>query len=105
MKPLAALVCAASIAAGVWIVIEFSPLFLNSKIERVGEKNLPIMAVEKGGIIYCRMKADDFRFPLPPGAEAVNPVITKGGFDTVNGTVEAHLARTNQFTASEYEAW
>ena len=50
------------------------------------------------------MKADDFRFPLPPGSRAANPVVT-GGFDTVDGSVEARFESTNQVAASEYENW
>ena len=81
------------------------PVFLDSRIERLGEKNLPMIRVEKGGIIYCRMKADDFRFPLPPGSRALHPVITEGGFDTVDGSVEARFEGTNQLTATAYERW
>jgi len=92
-------------AGAVWIVVEFSPLLLNSKIERVHEKNLPSIMIEKGGIVYCRMKADDFRFPLPLGARPVNPMLASGGFDTVDGSVEARFDATNQATAGEYERW
>jgi hypothetical protein len=63
------------------------------------------MAIERGSIVYCRMKADDFRFPLPPGARAVNPVIASSGFDTVDGTVEARFDGTKRLTAAEYEGW
>jgi len=104
MKVVAILVCAAFLVGAGWLVIEFSPQFLNSKIERVHEKNLPAIRVEKGGTIYCRMKADDFRFPLPPGARATNPIVT-GGFDTVDGSVEARFESTNHLTTSEYETW
>ena len=86
------------------VVIEFSPRFLNSKIERIHEKNLPRILVEKGTTIYCRMKADDFRFPLPPGSRAAHWVVT-GGFDTVDGGVEARFENANQVTAIEYEHW
>ena len=104
MKVVAALVCAVLVAGAALVVIKFSPLFLNSKIERIHEKNLPNIRIEKPGTIYCRMKADDFRFPLPPGSRAVNPVVT-GRFDTVDGSVEARFESTNQVTASEYENW
>lgn len=40
MKVAAILVCAALIPGWVWVAMEFSRLFLNSKIERLGEKNL-----------------------------------------------------------------
>ena len=36
-----------------------APLFLNCRITRLGEKNLPKILVQ-GTTIYCRMKADDF---------------------------------------------
>lgn len=80
-----------------------APLLLNSRIGRLGETNLPRVIVQ-GGNLYCRMKADDFRFPLPPGSRAVNPVVG-GGFDTANGSVEARFDGTNQITVSEYKAF
>src|SRR6266704_2034874 len=76
MKAFAALVSTALVAGLVWAVVSFSPLFLSSRIERLDEKGLPKVMVEKGGIIYCRMRADDFRFPLPPGSHALVPIIT-----------------------------
>lgn len=105
MRAIVLLVCVVLFAGAAWAVIALSPLFLNSKIERLHEKNLPKILVENGGVIYCRMKADDFRLPLPPGSRAVNPVITSGGFDTVDGTVEARFESTNQLTVGEYKAW
>jgi hypothetical protein len=81
-----------------------APFCLNSRIERLGEKNLPTIQIERGRIVYCRMKADDFRFPLPPDARAVNPIVT-GIFDTVDGSVEARFEGTNHITALEYENW
>ena len=104
MKVVAILICAALLAGTAWVVIKFSPLFLNSKIERVHEKNLPAIRIERGSTIYCRMKADDFRFPLPPGAWATNLVVT-GGFDTVDGSVEARFDGANRVTAGEYESF
>lgn len=104
MRGVAAIVFAALVAGAAFVVVKLSPLFLNSKIERIHEKNLPTIRIEKPGTIYCRMKADDFRFPLPPGSRAANPVVT-GGFDTVDGSVEARFEGTNRVTASEYEIW
>jgi hypothetical protein len=49
------------------------------------------------------MKADDFRFVLPRGARVTNAVVT-GGFDTVDGSVEARFDGTNRMTAGEYES-
>jgi len=51
------------------------------------------------------MKADDFRFPLPPGSRAVPPIIISGGFDTVDGTVVAWFDNSNHVTPGEYENW
>ena len=104
MKAVATLTCVALLAGAVLVVIKLSPLFLNSKIERIHERNLPTIRIEKGGTVYCRMRADDFRFPLPPGSRAVNPVVT-GGFDTVDGSVEARFESTNRVTATEYKSW
>ena len=102
MKAIAIVVGAIVLAVLALLVVKWSPLFLNSRIERVGEKNLPRIVVEKGGIICCRMRADDFRFPLPPGSRAANPVIIKGGFDTVDGSVEAVFEGTNTMTTTDY---
>src|SRR5436305_12337755 len=96
------LICAVVAVGVVWLVFELAPLFLNSKIERLGEKNLPKILVEKGNIIHCRMKADDFRFPLPTGSRAFNPIIASGGFDTIEGSVEARFENSNHMTSSEY---
>jgi hypothetical protein len=102
MKSGVIFICAGLAAGVVWLVFELAPLFLNSKIERLGEKNLPKILVENGNIIHCRMKADDFRFPLPPGTQAFDPVINSGGFDTVEGSVEARFESSNHITAAEY---
>jgi hypothetical protein len=80
-----------------------APLFLNSRIERLGEMDLPRIVVERGGTVYCRMKADDFRFPLPPGSQATNAMVS-GGFDTVDGSVEAQFGGNNGNTAGEYQS-
>jgi hypothetical protein len=105
MKVIVLLVCIALFVGAAWAVIALSPLFLNSRIERIHERNLPKIVVENGGVVYCRTKADDLRFPLPPGSRAVNPVIASGGFDTVDGTVEARFGGTNRLTAGEYKTW
>ena len=103
MKPIITLICAVLVAATIWWADKFiAPLFFNSRIERLGEKNLPKIKVENGNKVYCRMKADDFRFPLPVGSLATNTVVT-GGFDTVDGSVEARFVNTNQITPAEYE--
>ena len=103
MRAFALLFFAVLISGVVWSVFEFAPFLLNSRIERLGERDLPKVVIEKGGIIYCRMKADDFCFPLPPGSRALRPIIKLGGFDTVDGTVEAQFDKSPHVTASEYE--
>jgi hypothetical protein len=88
-----------------WYVDDtIAPLFLNSKIERIKETGLPKAFVENGEI-YFRMKADDFRLPLPPNSRLMPPTITAGGFDTVNGSVEVRFETTNQTPALVYENW
>lgn len=99
---LLAVVCVLVIAGVLWLNSHVAPLCFDSRIERLWEKNLPKIMVERGGVVSCRMKADDFRFPLPPGTRATNLVVT-GGFDTVDGSVEARFDSTNQVTAHEYE--
>jgi|ERR1044071_2873702 hypothetical protein len=94
--------CALLLAVVTWWANQYiAPLVFNSRIERVGEKSLPKITIQRGSI-YCRMKADDFRFPLPPGSRATNLVVT-GGFDTVDGSVQARFDGTNRMTASDYE--
>jgi hypothetical protein len=97
--------CFVLIAAAVWWANDaIAPLFLNSRLERLAEKNLPKITIESGNTIYCRMKADDFRFALPLGSRATNLVVT-GVFDSVDGSVEARFESTNQVPADEYERW
>jgi hypothetical protein len=82
-----------------------APYILDSRIERLYDKGLPKVSVEKQREIYCRMKTDDFRLPLPPGSHAVRPVITSGSIDSVDGTVEARFDGSNVMTPNEYEKW
>jgi len=105
MKVILVMVGVALAAAAIWFADRvIAPLFLNSRIERLHEKNLPKVLIEHGSTIYCRMKADDFHFPLPPGSHATNAVVT-GGFDTVDGSVEARFGASTQVTAGEYQSW
>ena len=71
---------------------------------RQSEANLPQISVEERRVIYCRMRADDFRFPLPPNSSAHDPTLTGGGFDTVEGSVVARF-HGRPMTGYEYEAW
>ena len=87
------------VAAGVaWLV---SP-FRDSLPGREREAELPKVSIEEGGIVYCRMRADDFRFPLPLGARALRPVLESGGFDTVAGKVQVELEDANELVATGY---
>jgi hypothetical protein len=99
------LVCAVCIAAVFWFFDHtIAPRLFNSRIERLHETGLPKAFVERRGIGF-RMKADDFHLPLPPGLHAMPPVITSGGFDTVDGTVEARFDGTNHVRPDEFEHW
>ena len=80
-----------------------STLFLNSKLDRLSENDLPKVFVESDGVVCCRMKADDFRFTLPLGAVAMSPQLLSGGFDTVEGTVEAHFQDGVTISSEEYQ--
>jgi hypothetical protein len=83
-----------------------APLLYNSRIERLNENGLPKIFLKNNETIYCRMKADDFYLPLPPKSRAVNPVITSGCFDCVDGTVEARFEKSQQIISpEEYEYW
>lgn len=109
MKKVALLVCvalsAAIIASVMWFADDFvAPLFLNSRIERLTETGLPKASVENG-CVYCRMKADDFRLPLPLGMRAMPPIITSGGYDWVDGSVEVRFDSSNRVWAGEYARW
>jgi hypothetical protein len=105
MKVAVIFVCVVLALAAIWFADDFiAPLFLDSYIERLGEKNLPKILIE-GGTVYCRMKADDFRFPLPSGSHALPPIVKEGGFDWLDGVVEARFDGTNQMSAIEYQNW
>ena len=97
------LLCTAMLVVAILFADSFiAPLVLHSRIERLGETNLPSLRIEAGGIIYCRMKADDFSFPLPPASHATNLSVT-GSFDTADGSVEVRFDGTNQLTADQYK--
>jgi hypothetical protein len=81
-----------------------APLIFNSRVERLHETGLP-KAVLENGYVYCRMKADDFRLPLPTGFRAMPPVVTAGGYDWVDGSVEVRFDRSSGGGAGEYARW
>ena len=51
------------------------------------------------------MKADDFWLPLPAGFRAMPPVVTDGGYDCVDGSVEVRFEGSDVRTPIQYEAW
>jgi hypothetical protein len=107
MKKIAILVCTV-FAAGIigWRGIEsFSTIILLSKVERLGEKDLPKVFVENGSTVYCRMKADDFRFSLPPGSRPLTTNIASGGFDWVDGSVEVQIQNSSTMNPIDYQSW
>jgi hypothetical protein len=81
-----------------------APMIFDSRIERIHETGLPKASVENG-CVYCRMKADDFRLPLPSGFRVMPPTITAGGFDWVDGSVKLLFDSTNRVWASGYGQW
>ena len=105
MKAVVALLCAGLIIGmGWWVNSCVAPRLLDSRLDRIQEEGLPKVLIEADRTVYCRMKADDFRFPLPPGARATNATVT-GGFDTVKGSVEARFEGSTRWTAEQYEGW
>ena len=51
-------------------------------------EDLPTVSVERGRVVYCRMRYCDFRFPLPDGSRVVRTNVAGGGFDTIRGSVD-----------------
>ena len=88
MKPVTKILSIIAIAvACIYLLVSSAPLFLNSKIERFFEDDLPSVTIENGTDVYCRMQADDFRFSLPVGGVASKPEIISSGFDSIEGYV------------------
>ena len=100
---LAAIIAICIAVAGV-AVVNF-PLFADSKFGRMSEHNLPRIEIENDSTVYCRMKADDFRFPLPEGATGVDPKLSSGGFDTVEGSVRVRFTGQLGMSAGGYQEW
>jgi hypothetical protein len=88
-----------------WVVISNFPHFADSKSDRLSEDNLPRIEIENGRTVYCRMKADDFRFPLPEGATGIDPQLSSGGFDTVKGSVRVRFTKQPGMSAERYQEW
>jgi hypothetical protein len=81
-----------------------APMILDSRIERLHETGLQKASLENG-CVYCRMKADDFRLPLPPGFRAMPPVITDGGFDWADGSIELRFDSSNRVGTGDFSGW
>lgn len=62
------------------------PLNVNDLISRSSEQ-LPAVIVQPAGIVYCRMRYCDFKFPLPEQACLVQTNLAGGGFDTIDGAI------------------
>ena len=106
MKRVVQIVCAIVVVGMGWCLVEFlSRMLFNSRVERLGERGLPKVFVENQGVIHCRMKADDFRFPLPPGTHVLTSAVTDGGFDWADGAVQIQFEGTNAITADQYKSW
>src|SRR5207237_396766 len=52
---------------------------------------------ESPGVVVCRMKYCDFRFPLPPGAHIVSVGPLTIGPDTITGSI-IHSGATGEIT-------
>lgn len=106
MKPLVGVLCTIVGAAVFWLLLQFlSTRLLDSRIDRLHETGLPKICVVSGTEIYCRMKADDFRFPLPPNSHTTKSAVTSGGFDWVDGIVNVAFDTSNHMTAAGYYQW
>ena len=55
---------------------------------------------EHDGMVLCRMKYCDFRFPLPPGAHIVSIGPLTVGADTITGSI-VHSSATDAFRYDE----
>src|SRR4051812_39883834 len=105
MKKTITFVCILLMTAGLfWVAELLSVILFHSRIERLGE-NDPKIALERSGTIYCRMKADDFRFPLPSGSQVLAMEVTTGGFDWAEGSVQLRFENSNHITPASYDKW
>lgn len=86
----AAMACLFVLAFVALIVFVMMPPL--KSFSRIHEK-LPALFVENGNTVYCRMKACDFRFPLPDDVSIIGTNITDGGFDTIHGAI--YIVGTN----------
>ncbi len=95
----------ALLGAAIWFAAANSTLLLDSRLGRLWEDNLPKISIEEEKTVYCRMKADDFRFPLPPGATVLDLEIASGSFDSVEGHVRVRFPAKEGMSARECEYW
>ena len=99
--------CSAILLLGllVWFVAVNSTLFLDSRLDRLMENGLPTITIEDEKIVYCRMKGDDFRLPLPPEGTVSESSIESGGYDTVAGSVLVTFLGGQSISPQKYEKW
>jgi hypothetical protein len=91
------------VVLGLWHLVNASiaPLLFNARIERINEPTLPRIIIEQGPVVYCRMRADGFRLPLPGGAVLREVRLTNGRFDSAEGWVE--MGVKDERTVAEFE--
>jgi len=73
------------------------------QLSRRHEK-LPDVSIENGNTVYCRMRACDFRFPLPSGSQFIKTESVEGGFDTINGVIYVTTTNGTPVNLAAYEA-
>ncbi|HEV7403524.1 MAG TPA: hypothetical protein VGO11_11375 [Chthoniobacteraceae bacterium] len=101
-KKLLFLCAVAVLAGGIWYLWPRIFFMRDSLPGREHEDGLPKVTIENGSVVYCRMRADDFRFPLPRGSRARPPVLESGSFDQVKGRIEVELNDANERVAMLY---
>ena len=73
------------------------------QLSRRHEK-LPAVSIENGDTVYCRMRACDFRFPLPRGSQFIKTELVERGFDTINGFIYVKMTNGTAVNLAAYEA-
>ncbi len=81
---------AGCIAAGLFVAFAWVVLVAMPPIRSFARlhESLPTAVVEGGHTVYCRMRCCDFRFPLPSDAVLEHFDHVRGGFDTIDGSVQ-----------------
>ncbi|HEX3626747.1 MAG TPA: hypothetical protein VH280_15150 [Verrucomicrobiae bacterium] len=79
---------------------------MNGEIRALFRKNekLPIVLIENGNAVYCRMTCCDFRFPLPKSSRVKQAILTEGGADTVDGFVDVETTNGSPVDLDAYSS-